>query len=143
MLDLKTDERLSQTTLFVNAVYAGPESEGRKAVQFLQDIGPALRQNYTMVPWNELTQNAFFVLGNEAILSCDQSYGKRSVFGAAFNEIDVEAQVKMTDQFNYMVTKYPQMRASDNSMYFCATQAVKAVPDDATAYGWRKALGHQ
>ena len=49
----------------------------------------------------------------------------------------------MTEQFNYMVTKYPQMRASDNSMYFCATQAVKAVPDHATAYAWRGALGHQ
>ena len=134
---------MSQTTLYANAVYAGPESEGRKAVQFLQGVGPVLRQNFSEVPWNELTQNAFFELGNEEILSCDQNYGRRAVFGAAFNEVDVEAQVKMTEQFNYMVTKYPQTRASDNSMYFCATNAVTAVPDNATAYPWRQALGHQ
>ena len=130
-------------TLYANAVYAGPESEGRKAVQFLQEVGPVLRQNFSVVPWDELTQNSFFLLGNEDILSCDQTYGRRSVFGAAFNEVDVEAQVKMTEQFNYMVTKYPQMRESDNSMYFCATQAVTAVPENTTAYPWRRALGHQ
>ena len=124
-------------------MYAGPESEGRTAVQFLEEVGPVLRKNFSVVPWNELTQNAFFELGNEEVLTCDQSLGRRSVFGAAFNEVDVEAHVKMTDLFNYMVTKYPQTTASDNSMYFCATQAVRAVPDNATAYPWRQALGHQ
>ena len=124
-------------------MYAGPESEGRKAIQFLQELGPVLRQNFSVVPWNELTQTGFFLLGNEAILNCEQTFGKRSVTTAAFNKVDVKAQVKMTEQFNYLVTKYPQMRRSDNSMYFCATQAVRAVPENATAYPWRQALGHQ
>ncbi|KAI1502202.1 hypothetical protein F5X99DRAFT_427578 [Biscogniauxia marginata] len=130
------------TTLAVNAVYAGPESDGREAVQFLQKLGPVLRQNSTEVPWNELTQNTFFLDGNEAIETCGLSYGRRSTMGALFNKIEVEAHVSMTEQFNYMVTKYPQMRSSDNGMYFCGTQAVRAVPRNATAYPWRQALGH-
>jgi hypothetical protein len=42
-----------------NAVYAGPEREGRKAVQFLVDQKP-LVQNITSVPWNRLIQSAAF-----------------------------------------------------------------------------------
>lgn len=134
---------MPQTTLFVNAVYAGPESEGREAVKFLEGISPVLRKNYTEVPWNQLTQNAFFLKGDEAILNCAATYGERSVFGAVINQVDVDASVQMTEQFNYLVTKYPQMRGSDNSMYFCAKQAVEAVPEDSAAYAWRGALGHQ
>ena len=132
-----------QTVLRVNAVYAGPENEGREAVQFLDKVGPTLRKNFTEVPWNQLTTNAFFVNGSTAILDCDQSYGKRAVFGAAINQVDVESSVKMTEMFNYMNIRYPQMRGSDNGMYFCATQAAAAVPEDSTAYAWRKAIGHQ
>ena len=134
---------MPQTTLFVNAVYAGPESEGREAVKFLEGIDPVLRKNYTEVPWNQLTQNAFFLDGDESILNCAATYGERSVFGAVINQVDVDASVQMTEQFNYLVTKYPQMRGSDNSMYFCARQAVEAVPEDSDAYAWRGALGHQ
>lgn len=127
----------------VNAAYAGLEDEGRKAVAFLQEIGPIIKQNLTMVPWNRYNENAAFLNDTDATASCSLSYGKRAVFGAAFNEIDVKAHVQMTSQFNEMVTKYPQTRGSDNAMYFCATQAVTAVPDNATAYPWRSALGHQ
>ena len=94
-----------------------------------------------MVPWNRYDENAYFL--NDTDASCNLSFGRRATFGAAFNEIDVKAHVKMTSQFNEMVTKYPQTRGSDNSMYFCGTQAVTAVPDNATAYAWRSALGHQ
>lgn len=140
---LQWDATRSLTTLFVNAAYAGLEDEGRQAVAFLQKIGPILKQNLTMVPWNRYNENAFFGNNTGALTSCDLSFGRRMVLGAAFNEIDVEAHVNMTSQFNEMVTKYPQTRGSDNSMYFCGTQAVTAVPDNATAYGWRSALGHQ
>jgi hypothetical protein len=134
---------VSQTTMYVNAVYAGPESEGREAVRFLQGLGPVLRQNFSAVPWNELYQTSFFLDGDDSILSCAKPFGYRSTMGAAFNEVNVESQVKMTELFNYMVAKYPFMRESDNSMYFCASQAVRAVPDYTTAYPWRQAVGHQ
>jgi hypothetical protein len=124
-------------------VYAGPESEGRKAVQFLQELGPVLSQNSSVVPWNELYQTAFFQNGSDAILSCELPPAYRYPMAVAFNEVDVESQVKMTNLFNHMLIKYPFMRGSDNTMAFCATQAVRAVPDFTTAYPWRQALGHQ
>ncbi|KAI1412820.1 hypothetical protein F5Y13DRAFT_199678 [Hypoxylon sp. FL1857] len=130
------------TTMKVNAVYAGPQIEGRNAIRFLEHI-PALRRNFTDVPWNKLTTSAFFVNGDASVETCGVNSGQRSSMGAAFNELTVEAHVSMSEQFDYMVTTYPQMRQSDNSMYFCATQAVRALPNDAIAYPWRQALGHQ
>lgn len=112
-------------------------------MQFLQRLGPTLRQNFTSVPWNELAQTAFFANGSQGILNCKASAGPRSTMGAAFNVLDVNAHVQMTELFNEMVTRYPQTRLSDNSMYFCANQGVQAVPDNTTAYRWRHALGHQ
>ncbi|KAI5853645.1 hypothetical protein GGS23DRAFT_601730 [Durotheca rogersii] len=129
-------------TLKVNAAYAGPESEGRVAVQFLDNIGPTLRRNYTTVPWDQLLSYTLFSGGDESVLECRVSSGKREVLSAAFNEVDVDAHVSMTEQFNDMVTRYPQMRASDNGLYFCATQVVRRYPKKSTAYPWRQAIGH-
>ncbi|KAI0877508.1 hypothetical protein GGS24DRAFT_487881 [Hypoxylon argillaceum] len=131
------------TTLQVNAVYAGPEEEGRAAVQFLQDIGTDIRRNYSQVAWNTVPENAFFLAGNTLLDVCGGTYGRRVVRGVAFNHLDVDAHVKMSEQLNYLVTKYPQMSTSDNGMYFCATQAVQAQSKDASAYPWRQAIGHQ
>ncbi|KAK4214353.1 hypothetical protein QBC37DRAFT_421456 [Rhypophila decipiens] len=129
------------TTLRINAVYAGPEAEGRKAVAFLQRI-PLIRQNLTQIPWNTIPENSFFSLGNQRINTCGINAGKRVVRGVAFNKIDVNTHVKMTHQLDYMVNTYPQMRASSNAMYFCATQAVANKSKDETAYPWRQAIGH-
>lgn len=132
-----------QTTLKANAVYAGPERDGRRATRFLRRVGPVLRKNITDVPWNELSLTAFFDNGDETSETCGVNAGARASMGAAFNELTVDAHVSMTEQFNYLLTRYPQMRDSDNSMYFCATQAVRALPNDATSYPWRQAIGHQ
>lgn len=127
----------------MNAVYAGPEDEGREAVQFIEALGTQIRQNYTQIPWNTVTENGFFLNGSLAVDTCHSSQGRRDPLGIAVNQIDVDASVEMTEQFNYLVTTYPQMSASDNSAYFCAKQGVVARPDNATAYPWRHAVGHQ
>jgi hypothetical protein len=124
-------------------VYAGPYGEGVQAIEFLNSVSPLLQKNFTEIPWNQIYQNAFFLDNNPLILECGGSFGQRKPLAAAFNVVNVDAHVKMTEQFDDMVTTYPQMRDSDNSMYFCATQAVRARPDNATAYPWRQAVGHQ
>lgn len=127
----------------VNAVYAGIENEGREAVQFLEDLGTQIQQNYTQIPWNTVAENSFFLAGNPLIDVCHNNYGRRVVRGVALNQIDVDSSVNMSEQLNYLVTKYPQMSTSDNAMYFCATQAVTSKSQDAIAYPWRQAIGHQ
>lgn len=134
-----------QSSLYVNAVYAGPESEGKDAIEFLSRIPKPIRRSQSIVPWREVTQTAFFHefgLG-EASLACGISEGVRKAFGAAYNTVDVDSQVKAHDLFDELVTKYPGFRASDMSMQFCSQQGTSALSDDATAYSWRKALGQQ
>ncbi|KAL2167886.1 hypothetical protein VTG60DRAFT_673 [Thermothelomyces hinnuleus] len=139
------DDNLNETSLYVNAVYAGPESEGRKAIEFLSNIGTSLRQNLSEVPWNKLTQTAFFSqfgLGDAAI-ECKFSPGYRKPMDVAFNRVDVDAHVRTMNLFNELLTKYPFMRGSDMTMQFCAPQGTSAFPDDYTAYPWRRVLGQQ
>ncbi|KAB2572594.1 FAD-linked oxidoreductase azaL [Lasiodiplodia theobromae] len=46
----------NDTTMTVKAVCAGPESEGREAIEFLLQLGPILQQNITEVPWHQVIQ---------------------------------------------------------------------------------------
>ena len=124
----------------INAVYAGPESEGRKAIQFLLNQGPILKQNITVVPWNQIIPTSFYGGGSG---NCVKGVTRKSISGTAFNVIDPKAFGKFTDGFNAMIAKYPQTIGSSIALYFPATQAVMAIPDDATAFPFRKALGHQ
>ncbi|KAI0134358.1 hypothetical protein BJ170DRAFT_591337 [Xylariales sp. AK1849] len=134
---------INATTLKVNAVYAGPENEGRRAVEFLADIGTDLRHNFTQVPWNRLNRNVNFLDNNPAVDVCNPSGVRGDTYGVAVNKIDVDAHVNITDQFDYMFTKYPEMKNSGNGGYFCANQAVVAREQNYTAYPWRLAVGHQ
>jgi hypothetical protein len=127
----------------VNAVYAGPEDEGRRAVDFLADIGTDLRHNFSQVPWNELNRNVNFLQDNHAVDVCNPGGVRGDTYGVALNEIDVDAHVAISEQFNYMLTTYPEMKSSGNGGYFCANQAVVAREQDYTSYPWRSAVGFQ
>ncbi|KAJ6013601.1 FAD-binding domain-containing protein [Penicillium herquei] len=137
---LSWNDEYNDTTLVINAVYAGPESEGRKAIQFLLDQKPILKQNITMVPWNELIDATFF--GGGADPNCSLGSTRKSVSTAAFNVIDPQAQVNMTNKFKEMITRYPQTIGSGIALYLPATQAARAIPNNQTAYAWREVLGH-
>ncbi|RAL09584.1 FAD-binding oxidoreductase [Aspergillus homomorphus CBS 101889] len=130
----------NDTTLTINAVYAGPEREGRAAIQFLLDQGPILRQNITMVPWNQLIPATFFGAGADP--TCSLGGVRKSVLSSAFNVIDPKAQVAITEMFKEMVIRYPQTGDSGLALYFPATQAARAISSNETAYAWRDVLGH-
>lgn len=128
----------------MNAVYAGPEDEGRQAVEFLASIGTDLRHNFTQVPWNELNRNVNFLNNNPAVDICQPGGVRGDTYGVTFNTLDVDAHVNISQQFDYMYATYPEMQSSGNGGYFCANQAVVANGLDApTAYPWRSAVGHQ
>lgn len=125
--------------LIANAVYAGPEDEGRKLVQFLIDQKP-LVQNITMVPWNKLIDAALF--GGAGAAACEKGRYRKSLYSAGFKTIDPKAQVKMTQVLEQMNAKFPQTVGSGAAIYLPAIQAMKAVPKTATAYNRRDLLGH-
>ncbi|KAL2194466.1 hypothetical protein P885DRAFT_71238 [Corynascus similis CBS 632.67] len=139
---LQFNRTINATTLKVNAVYAGPEREGRRAVRFLRDI-PDLRHNFTQVPWNRLNRNVNFLNNNPAVDTCQPGGVRGDTYGVALNKIDVDANVRMSELFDYMLRTYPEMISSGNGGYFCANQAAIARPRDYTAYPWRHAVGYQ
>lgn len=60
------DADLNETIITANAVYAGPEADGRAAVQFLLDQNP-LVSNITTVPWISLLDTVGFGFTGPAI----------------------------------------------------------------------------
>ncbi|SPQ20693.1 9abd6c18-e524-4ffb-8b72-b16b846583ac [Thermothielavioides terrestris] len=140
---LQFNHAINATTLKVNAVYAGPEDEGRRAVEFLADLGTDLRHNFTQVPWNRLNRNVDFLNNNPLVDVCNPGGIRGDTYGVAVNTIDVDAHVSVSEQFDDMMAKYPEMRSSGNGGYFCANQAVVARPKHHTAYPWRQAVGYQ
>ncbi|KAK3381169.1 hypothetical protein B0H63DRAFT_475023 [Podospora didyma] len=140
---LQFNRTINATTLKANAVYAGSEAEGRRAVQFLTNIGTDLRHNFTQIPWNRLNRNVNFLNNNPLVDQCTPGGVRGDTYGVAFNTINVDAHVNMSYQFDAMFTKYPEMRSSGNGGYFCANQAVASKPAHYTSYPWREAVGHQ
>ena len=124
-------------------MYAGTEDDGRRAVQFLTDIGTDLRHNFTQVPWNRLNRNVNFLNNNPLVDVCSPGGVRGDTYGVALNTIDVDAFVSVAEQFDHMFTTYPEMKSSGLGGYFCANQAVVARDQDHTAYPWRHAVGHQ
>ncbi|MCJ1251587.1 hypothetical protein MMC30_008822 [Trapelia coarctata] len=129
---------LNQTTITTNAVYAGPEAEGRKAVQFLIDQKPLL-QNLTMVPWNRLIQSAAF--GATGPPLCVKGR-RRGQWGVGVNQIDPETYSKVAVLYQEMITKYPASINSVLDMQLLPTQGVLAVPQSSTSYPWRSLIAH-
>ncbi|KAJ5427185.1 FAD-binding domain-containing protein [Penicillium sp. CMV-2018d] len=133
---LSWNAEYNDTTLSVNAVYAGPESEGRKAIQFLLDQNPILRENITMVPWNELIPATFF--GGGADPNCTLGTTRKSVLSAAFNVIDPKAQVRMTEMFKKMITRYPQTIGSGIALAFEIVYSDNTSTDATVKYAPQK-----
>ncbi|KAF9641750.1 FAD-binding domain-containing protein [Lasiodiplodia theobromae] len=116
----------NDTTMPVKAVYAGPESEGREAIEFLLQLGPILQQNITEVPWHQVIQSSFF-----GAALCQRYYQEVYLISC------IQHHAKLVEQFEEMITKYPQTIGSGLALYFPTTQAARAVPSNATAYAWR------
>lgn len=128
----------TKTTITTNAVYAGPQAEGRKAVQFLVDQKPLL-YNLTMVPWNMLIQSAAFgATGPPLCVKCK----RRSQWGVGVNQIDPETYSIVATLYEEMITKYPASRNSVFDMQLLPTQGVLAIPLSSTSYPWRSLIAH-
>lgn len=127
----------------MNAVYAGSEDEGRRNVGFIADIGTDIRRNFTQIPWNRLNRNVYFSGNNPAADLCGPGGVRGDTYGVALNTIDVDTHVSVAEQFDYMLTKYPEMSFSGGGGYFCANQGVVARAQDYTAYPWRQSVGYQ
>lgn len=132
------DEELNQTIITTNAVYAGPESDGRAAVQFLYDQKPIV-SNVSMVPWNQLIETAGFGFTGPEI--CERG-NRHSQWAIGVEKIDADTYVKASEIFQDMITRYPSSSESSIDVQLLPTQGILAVPENKTAYPWRSLIAH-
>lgn len=132
------DTDLNQTIITTNAVYAGPEAQGRAAVQVFLDQNP-LVSNITDVPWNKLIDTVGFGFTGPAI--CKRGK-RRSQWVVGVEKIDVDTYTQAASIFQDMITRYPATVDSSIDVQLLPTQGILAVPDDETAYPWRKLIAH-
>lgn len=132
------DTTLNQTIITVNAVYAGPEAAGRKAVQFLVDQKP-LQQNISVVPWNKLIQTAGFGFTGPEI--CERG-NRRSQWAIGVNVLDAPTYSTVLSLYNEMIQKYPAAKDSSVDVQILPTQGILAVPNNETSYPWRSFIAH-
>lgn len=125
--------------MVVNAAYAGPMSKGMPLVQPLIDAHP-IKQNITMVTWNNLLSSAFFGLAPKNA-PCIKGQD-RNVYGVGIKTYHVPTFTTfLTDLQNFFL-QYPAARSSVFFIEAFPNQAVKGVADDATAYPHRDMNAH-
>ena len=123
--------------LLANWVYTGPEAEGRRIIAPVIALNPPIA-TIKVVPWSSLiaTAGGGFDTGlcQKGISRNFYSVNLRSLSGSTYQS----TFEKMVDYFD----EYPDARGTSIDLETFPNQAMAAVPDDATAYPWRDAIGY-
>lgn len=106
-------------------------------IQPFLDLKP-IAEEISTIPWNRLITTAGF--GLDAAFCVNG--GIHSMYGLGIKTIDVTTHVSVFDQMADFYATTPAARGSTLEMEYFPTQAVVAVPQDATAYPWRGFLAN-
>ena len=129
-----------QHYILINAAYAGPLSSGKALIQPLLDLRP-VKENISEIPWSELTQTAFFEAEGSLPNPCIKGL-HQNVYGGSIRTYDIPTFQNWVAELDIFYSNYPNARGSIWFIEQFATQAVKAVSDEATAYPWRDITAH-
>lgn len=125
--------------MVINAAYAGPMSKGMPLIQPLIDAHP-IKQNITMVAWNNLLGSAFF---GSAPKNAPCIKGQdRSVYAVGIKTYHVPTFDTFLAKLHNFFLQYPAVRSSVFFIEAFPNQAVKLVADDETAYPHRDMNAH-
>lgn len=131
------DRLTQQTVLMMSAIYVGPEEEGMKYIQRFTAHNP-LRQSVSILPWNRLIKENRF--GVDA-MACMKG-GNHSILGLNLHKFDAATFVGLVDKFNNFYAQNPALAISILVLELFPNRVTAKVPDDATAYPYRDALGY-
>jgi hypothetical protein len=131
------DRLTQQTVLMISAIYIGPEEEGMKYMRQLRDETP-LRESVGALPWNRLIKENRF--GVDA-LACMKG-GNHSVLGMNLHKFDAATYVNLVDKFDKLYAQNPNLVASILVFELFPNAVTRSVPDKATAYPYRDAIGY-
>lgn len=133
MFDMPT----KQTVLMISAIYIGPEEKGMVYIQPFIDQNP-LRHSVGMLPWNRLIKDNRFGVDK---LACMKG-GNHSVMGMNVYKFDAATYVGLVDKFDSFYAQNPSLIISLLVLELFPNTAARSVPDEATAYPYRDALGY-
>ena len=140
LVQFLTLSSLIQHYILINAAYAGPLSAGKALIQPLLDLGP-IKENISEIPWSKLTETAFFEAEGSLPNPCIKGL-HQNVYGGSIKTYDIPTFQNWVAELDMFYSEYPNARGSIWFIEHFATQAVKAVSDEATAYPWRDITAH-
>lgn len=112
----------------------GPRSKGENVIKPFLDLKPAV-QNITALPWSDVNNDNS---GSSQTGVCKKG-DLHSIFSLGLKNVDVATWISVLKRFSDFVTATPDAGESTILIEFFPTQAVQAVPNEATAYPWRDA----
>ncbi|KAL2810523.1 hypothetical protein BJX63DRAFT_422986 [Aspergillus granulosus] len=125
-----------ESSFTINFVYYGPEEDVQQYLQPFYDLQPT-RANFTMVPWNTLYSALYFGADSAACKENNHLFSG----AAAVSHIDVDAFTAYTTRFTEYWSEHPGVSPAVIFSRF-PNQAVRAVPDEETAYPYRDISTH-
>ncbi|KAL2871241.1 uncharacterized protein BJX67DRAFT_343924 [Aspergillus lucknowensis] len=135
-LILSYNAETDESAFTVNFIYFGPEEEAQPYLQPFYDLQPT-RSNFTVVPWNILYSTLYFGADSAACKENNHLFNG----GAGVTHIDVDAFTAYTTRFTDFWRDYPGVTPAVVFSRF-PNQAVRAVPDEETAYPYRDISTH-
>jgi hypothetical protein len=118
-------------------VYIGPEKEARQFLAPILDLQPA-SATYTYVPWNKLLATAGGAGFNDALC---QKGPYRSFYTVNMRKLSASTFQATFDTMTKYYQAHPDALSSYINIETFPNQATAAVPNSATAYPWRDAIG--
>lgn len=131
------DRLTQQTVLMMSAIYVGPEEKGMEYIRRFTAHNP-LRQSVSMLPWNRLIKDNRF--GVDA-MACMKG-GNHSILGLNLYKFDATTFVGLVDKFDSFYAENPNLAASILVLELFPNTATMRIPDEATSYPHRDALGY-
>lgn len=133
MFDMQTQ----QTVLMMSVIYVGLEDKGMEYIRRFTAHNP-LRQSVSMLPWNRLIKDNRF--GVDA-MACMKG-GNHSILGLNLYRFDAATFIGLVDKFDSFYAENPTLAASILVLELFPNTITRRVPDEATAYPYRDALGY-
>ncbi|KAK7958259.1 hypothetical protein PG996_010302 [Apiospora saccharicola] len=123
--------------LMVNANYHGPRAEARTALEPFAHLGP-VRSEYLQVPWPRVFETSYFGIDDRKACSRNQHVNMYSITA---RRTDARAMAAFVDELLAFSRSNPAVPTTFVVHRF-PTQAVRRVPDDASAYPHRDLKMH-
>ncbi|OJJ83639.1 FAD-binding oxidoreductase [Aspergillus glaucus CBS 516.65] len=130
------DSTAKEGQIGANWVFIGPEDEGREFLSPILDLQPSIAM-LSNVPWNKLIETAG---GGQGAMLCE-ARAPRSLYTSQMRKYSASALQETFNKISTLWETYPGLAYTSLNFESFPNHAVAAVPDEATAYPWRDAIG--